>query len=193
MRYRGSNMFKNNKKRNIGKGIVYSVRKILIFGIFGLAIIYFIIISIFYNFRKEEGYDIDNIQKYIEEQNTNQIDESKLVKDYTNFYTIQDILEQFTDSVIDRKYSQTYKLLGNEMLKKYSKEEYIEKIKSFSNENLIEKDPDVSYSNRNELKKLYKISDKNFLAEYCVSDGTTKRIGVRILEKNKYEIFYIEM
>lgn len=185
-------MLRNNNKetKTVEK---YSITTKILIILFGISIIYFIILSIFQMFSKKDIYDINDIEKYIKKENSEEIDDSKIVKDYTTFYTVQGIIEQFVNELINRKYSKTYSVLGKEMLKKYSKADYIEKIKEFSDANFIEKDPDYSYSNVNELRRLYLLSDNYFLAEYEAIDGSTKKIGIRLLNQNKYEIFYIEM
>lgn len=178
---------KKEKKENP----IYSL---IVFIAFVMAILFFIIKFITNIFYKEDIYDMNNITQYIQKDDGS-VDDSKLVKNYTRFHTIQEILEQFTDALINNKYDETYKILDDEMLKVYKdKNTYIETIKKFTNDNFIIKDPNIIFSNKNKLKRLYSLSTTDYLAEYQTINGNIKKIGVRLdNQKNKYTIFYIEM
>lgn len=172
-----------------------SMYSFVIFILFIIAILFFIIKVIIGLFVPEEKYDISNIEQYIQNEEGSGVDETKLVKSYTNFHLIQEILEQFIDALINNKYEETYKLLDSEMLSKYkNKDEYITKIKEFTSDNFIIKDPDILFLNRNKLKKLYVLSNIDYLAEYETINGDIKKIGIRLdTKQQKYKIFYIEM
>lgn len=181
--------FKSKKEKKENK--VYLT---IIFLLFSISILIFIIKAITNIFTPEEKYDIENVTQYIQ-VNDGTIDKTKIVKDYSSFYTVQGILEQFVGYLIAGRYKDTYKVLDSEMKNVYTNEEnYVETIAKFTNDNFVVKDPNVEYANKNRLKKLYRISDKEFLAEYLTVNGNTKKIGVRLYkDEKKYRIFYIEM
>lgn len=178
---------KREKKEN-------SIYLLILFIAFIMAFLFFIIKFITNLFYKSDIYDINSITQYIQKEDGS-IDDSKLVKNYTRFHTIQEILEQFTDALINNKYDETYKILDDEMLEIYKdKNNYIEKIKKFTNDNFILKDPDTVFVNKNKLKRLYVLSTTDYLAEYQTINGDTKKIGIRLdIQRNKYSVFYIEM
>lgn len=180
-------MKKKEKKEN-------SLYLLVLFIAFVMAFLFFIIRLITNIFYKSDIYDVNNITQYIQKEDGS-IDDSKLVKNYTRFHTVQEILEQFTYALINNKYDETYKILDHEMLNKYKdKNDYIEKVKQFTYDNFILKDPDTVFINKNKLKRLYALSTTDYLAEYQTINGDTKKIGVRLdSQRNKYSIFYIEM
>lgn len=166
--------------------------------------------------------DIDNIDKYItkdsESENgsestsnnagtsentgnndnaeniTKKVDESKIVKDYSKFYTIQNAMENFVDCLLDGDYSESYSVLSNEMRSKYSKSEYIEKIESFSKKNFPIDDPDTMFVNSNKLMNAYQISEgEEYIVEYNNYESKSIKFGIRLnTAKKEYTIFYIE-
>ena len=156
-----------------------SIYMLFLFLIFAIAILFFIIKLISGIFQNDSGYDLDNMNQYIEDQDGN-VSNEKIVKDYSKFQTIQSILEQFTDALLDKKFE--------------SKDDYIGKIEKYTLDYLTPRDANTAYVNKNKLKKTYQLSDSDYLAQYEVSNGEMKSIGIRLDFKNeKYSIFYIEM
>lgn len=173
-----------------------SFSKTILFICFIVALLFFVIKVISGLLHQDIKYDVDNMEQYILKENSSEINESKLVTNYSKFHTIQDILEQFTNALINGNYEESYKVLDSEMLNKYKdKKEYISKIEEFTSNNFIIKDPDNLYLNKNKLKRVYTLSSNvDYLAEYETIDGSTKKIGVRLYTQEKeYKIFYIEM
>lgn len=161
---------------------------------FFLATLFFIINVITGLFSNETSYDENYIAQYAEESD-NTGTEKKIIKDYSKFYTIQSILEQFTDSLINGEYQKAYTILEPELKKKYkNKNECMDKLKGFTSDNLILKDANNAFVNKNKLKEVYILSGNDYLAKYITISGNTKIIGVRLdVRKSKYSIFYIEM
>lgn len=179
------------KKKQKNENPIYML---FLFLIFAIAILFFIIKLISGIFQNDSGYDLDNMNQYIEDQDGNVSDE-KIVKDYSKFQTIQSILEQFTDALLDKKFEESYNVLDSDYKKKFeSKDDYIGKIEKYTSDYLTPRDANTAYVNKNKLKKTYQLSDSDYLAQYEVSNGEMKSIGIRLDFKNeKYSIFYIEM
>lgn len=176
---------KNEKYNNV-------VNTIIVF-LFCFAILFFIIKLITGLFDKKGKYDIQNINQYIYTE-SNDIKENITVSDYSTFYTIQGILEQYVNALMSSKYDSTYDLLDKEMKNIYDKKSYVSKIKEFAEENFIIQDPDKLYFNKDELRNLFKLSDTDYIGEYKTINGDVKKIGVRLDQKaSEYKIFYIEM
>lgn len=174
------------------ENIVYST---LLFIFLIAAILFFIIKVINAPFNQGEKYDMGNIEQYIQKEDESSIDETKIVKNYAMFNLVQEILQQFTDALINGDYKGTYGVLDSEMINKYkNKNDYINAVKEFTDNNFAIKDPDKLFVNKNKLKRVYMLSNTDFLAEYQVIDESTKKIGIRLDSKQqKYSIFYIEM
>lgn len=176
--------------------------KIVILFIFAIAVVYFIILSIvnsvkLSNEKKKSEIDIDNISSYIPTQE--QIDsgekESILVTDYNLFYTIQDATENFLQYLSDGKFDITYNILSAEMKKKYTKEQYMEKVSILAKESFITPDdPDEGiFVNSNNLYRAYKIAENTYLCETKDKSKNIKKLGVKLFPYDKtYLVFYIE-
>lgn len=191
--------------------------KIVILFIFMIALGYFIFSVIGLAFKGDESevitdVDIDNIDQYLtsdsqnevgiyDEQNTGnieesiaKIDESKIVKDYSKFYTIQNAMENFVDCLLDGEYGESYSILSDEMRNKYSKKEYVEKAEKLQKERFPIDHPDTAFMNSNRLMKAYKISEgEEYIIEYSDYEAKIVKFGIRLnTAKNQYTIFYIE-
>ena len=172
--------------------------RMFIIAIFGISVIYCILSGISKIFRKDsdiDEIDLENVQEYItiysEETGEKNLDRSKLVKNYNTFYTIQSALKNYIDSLLDEKYSDTYGILSKEMINKYSKNDYIEKITKLVNENLL--NDDGSYDSEYCLDRAYIIADMTYLCECKTLNDSLVEIGIRLDAVNQtYEVFYID-
>lgn len=188
------------KKINISTNIILVI-------IFIIAFIVFIISAIGEFFQKKGVIDTSNINKYIINENVidetgNTIKAANLVKDYNTFYSLQDASENFIQYVIDNKYSQTYNVISDEMRKKYSRKEYEDNIKKIYNErfsidsvnkNTSGQDVEInSFNNSNNLLRVYKISDTEYICQTKDINSNTLDMGIRLLNNNSYEVFYIQ-
>ena len=86
---------------------------IIVLFLFFLATLFFIINVITGLFSNKTSYDENYIAQYAEESDNTET-EKKIIKDYSKFYTIQSILEQFTDSLINGEYEKAYTILEPE-------------------------------------------------------------------------------
>lgn len=134
----------------------------------------------------DDSSNVENITK--------EIDESKIVKDYSKFYTIQNAIENFVDCLLDGDYTESYSVLSSEMKNKYSRNEYVEKIESFQKANFPIDDPDTMFINSNKLMNAYQISEgEEYIVEYNNYESKTIKFGIRLNStKKEYTIFYIE-
>ena len=92
--------------------------KFFIIAIFGIAVIYCILSTVFGLFKsekKKEKIDIDNIDEYImiysDDSKELSIDSSKIVKDYSTYYTVESAIKNFIEALVDEEYSKTYGIL----------------------------------------------------------------------------------
>lgn len=173
--------------------------KFFIIAVFGIAVIYCILSTVFGLFKddkKEEKLDIDNIDKYIsiysEENGKNEVDKTKLVKDYSNFYTVQSAVQNYIDTLIDGKYSKTYNILSEEMKEKYSKSEYVKNIEKFTTTYFVNDDStyDLDYC----LVRAYNIESLVYLCE-CKTLDENKNINIGIkfnISDSTYTICYLD-
>lgn len=193
------------------KGLDNGVKIVILF-FFVMALGYFVFSMIGLAFENDEEIktkvDIDNINQYIEketttenpnengstESNNMQIDESKIVKDYSKFYTIQNAMENFVNCLISSDYAESYSVLSDEMKNKYSKSEYIEKVEKLQKENFPVDDQDHIFINSNRLVNAYQISEgEEYIIEYSNAKSNLVKFGIRLNStKNQYTIFYIE-
>ena len=172
--------------------------KMFIVAIFGISVIYCILSVVFGLFKdedKDNRIDIENISGYISiySEDTGDItaDNSKLVRSYNEFYTVQSALKNYIDAILDENYSNTYSVLSSEMTSKYSKSEYIEKITNLANKNLLNSDD--SYDSEYCLNRAYKIGDMTYLCECKTISDIVIKIGLRLDSINQtYEVFYID-
>lgn len=173
--------------------------KFFIIAVFGIAVIYCILSSIFGLFKsdkKEEKIDIDNINQYIsiysEETGESKVDNSKLVKDYSTYYTIQTATQNYIDALIDKDYSKTYSLLTSEMKEKYSKSEYEENIEKLVTTYFVsdESTYDTDYC----LIRAYSMGNSMYLCECktLIEDRSIK-IGIKFDTYNyTYTVCYVD-
>lgn len=188
------------KKIDLGTNIILLI-------IFIIAFIVFVVSAIGLLFDKKESLDIADIDNYIVKENVldendNIIKYSNLVRDYATFYTLQDASENFLQYIIDNKYSQTYNVLSDEMKEKYSKKEYEENLKKLYNERFSidslpkstsGQDTEINnFNNSNNLVRLYKISDAEYICQTKDINSNIFDIGIRLLSNNNYEVFYIQ-
>lgn len=185
--------------------------KFVILFFFIIAVGYFIFSVIELAFKGDNeiitNVDIENINQYIEKESENdknkeddsnkenlEIDESKIVKDYSKFYTIQNAMENFVDCLLDGNYAESYSVLSDEMKNKYSRSEYVEKVEKLQKENFPVDDPDTVFMNSNRLVNAYKISDgEEYVIEYSNYKAKLVKFGIRLnTAKKQYTIFYIE-
>ena len=103
------------KKKQKNENPIYML---FLFLIFAIAILFFIIKLISGIFQNDSGYDLDNMNQYIEDQDGN-VSNEKIVKDYSKFQTIQSILEQFTDALLNKKFEESYNVLDSDYKKKF--------------------------------------------------------------------------
>lgn len=173
--------------------------KFFIIAIFGIAVIYCILSSIFGLFKsdkEEEKFDVDNVNKYVsiysEETGESQIDESKLVKDYSTYYTLQTAVQNYIDALIDKDYSKTYSLLTSEMKEKYSKSEYEENIEKLVTTYFVSNEStyDTDYC----LIRAYTMGDYMYLCECKTLDNEKSiNIGIKLDAYNyTYTVCYID-
>ena len=173
--------------------------KFFIIAVFGIAVIYCILSSVFGLFKsekKEEKIDINNIDKYVtiysDETGDTDIDTSKLVKNYSTYYTVESAVKNFIEALVDEGYSKTYGILSEEMKEKYSKKEYLNNIEKFVSENF--KDNETTYDVDYCLNKVYYISDDNkYLCECKNINEDIVKIGINLnITDNTYTVFYVE-
>lgn len=173
--------------------------KFFIIAVFGIAVIYCILSTVFGLFKddeREEKLDVNNINKYIsiysEDTGENELDTSKLVKNHSKFYTLQTAVRNYIEAIIDGKYSKTYNLLSEEMKEKYSKSEYNKNIENFVSTHFIDSDStyDLDYC----LVRAYNINSSVYLCECktLVEDSNIK-IGIKLdVSNNTYTICYLD-
>lgn len=171
--------------------------KFFIIAVFGIAVIYCILSTVFGLFKdeKEDKIDIDNIYQYItiysEETGENDIDTTKIVRDYSTYYTIESAIKNFMQALIDEEYSKTYSILSEELKSKYSKKEYISNIEKFTNDNFVgeESSYDIDYC----LNRVYSISNLTYLCECNTINDSNVKIGIELDIMNKtYTVIYID-
>ena len=173
--------------------------RFFIIAVFGIAVIYCILSSVFglFNHEEEEDkIDIDNIESYItiysEESGEENIDNGKLVKHHSTYYTVQTAVQNYIQALIDGEYTNTYSILSDEMKEKYSKKEYEEKIGEFANNNFISSE--ISYDIEYCLQKCYLIGDFTYLCECNSISGTIIKIGIKLnTSDNTYNVFYVSV
>lgn len=177
-----------------------NVLKVFILIFFIFAIGYFVFAFLGSLFKKEPEnrtqVDIENIQQYTKNENTDEdVYDSQVVKNYSKFYTIQNAMQNFVDSLIKGEYSDSYSVLSNEMKDKYSKKEYLEKIEKLQKQHFPVDDPDYMYINNSKLMNATKISEaEEYLVDYMDVEGKTVKFGIRLnTDKKEYSIFYIEL
>lgn len=188
------NLFKKLEKENGNISKSKSIYLFILAIIFIIAFLSFVVLCIDNIFFGSNQYDVNNIEQYIQKDDGS-IDNSKLVKSYSEFHTIQEILQQYIDKLLNSEFDVTYNLLDKEMLEKYGKKsEYVKDIEAFRDNNLVLKNANDYFERDNILKNLYKISPDEYIAEYKVVNDNVKKIGIRLDSRKKtYKIFYIEM
>ena len=166
--------------------------------VFCIAVIYCILSSIFGLFvdeKEEQKIDIENIKQYVtiysEETGENEIDSSKIVKNYSEYYTIETAVSNFIQALLDEEYSKTYNILSEELKGKYSKKEYLVNVEKFTKDNFIggESAYDIDYC----LSKVYKIANFMYLCECNTLEGQLVEVGLQLNTSNQtYTVFYID-
>lgn len=139
---------------------------------------------------------VNDINKVIEDDETVDMSNLEIVKDYTLFYSLQDACENFLQYIIEQKYGTTYNIVTKEIKDNYSNFEYIDKMKGFEKNNLatinILDDP-IVYTNRNNLLNAYKVGENSYICQVRNNAGDSFKLGIRINQKNNtYKVFYIE-
>lgn len=189
-----TNILKKKKKTDseFSKKINTWQYRVILF-LFIIAILFFVILVFTNIFNKKATYE--NIEEYIKKEGTEEIDQSKIVTNYSNFYTVQGIIEQFVNCLISEQYDEAYKVIDGEFLAKFkSKKECIEFIKNYTKNNFIIFETSQDYVNTNKLKKLYNLNTGDYLAQYINKNGDLIKIGVRIdSNKRTYSIFYLDI
>jgi len=172
--------------------------KFFIIATFGIALIFCIVswITNLFGGKSENNkkIDINNIDKYVtiysEETGETTIDESKVVRDYTTFYTIQSALQNYIGALIDEDYSKTYSVLSDDMKQKYSKSEYVEAVKELVESELI---GGAKYNIANCLTKASLIDKNVYLCECKTIDNGSFNVGIKLNTSSyTYTIFYLE-
>lgn len=173
--------------------------KFFIIAVFGIAVIYCILSTVFGLFKedsKKEKLDINNINSYIliysEETGNNEIDKSKIVRNYSDFYTIQSAIQNYITALIEGEYSKTYDILSDEMKEKYSKKEYYSNVEKLTTTYFFSSDStyDLEYC----LVRTYNIKPSIYLCE-CKTLSEEKNINIAIEIDNydsTYKICYID-
>ena len=186
-------IFRKNKNNGFSNKINFW-QTVIIFIIFMIALLFFIIQVIIDLFDKTPTYN-NNIEQYIQKKDTDEIDESKRITNYSNFYTIQGILEQFVNCLVCNQYDDAYKVLDKEFLYNFkNKKECLEYLKNYTKENFVVLEDYQYFVNTNKLKKLYLLNLNDYLAEYINKNGDLIKIGVRVEPKQRtYSIFFMEI
>jgi len=172
--------------------------KFFIIAVFGIAIIYCILSVVFGLFQDENignKVDINDIEQYItiysDETGESETDTSKIVKDYSTYYTIESAVKNFIQALVDEDYAKTYNILSEELKEKYSKKEYLSNIEKFTKDNFIHDESlyEVDYC----LNKVYNLSNFMYLCECNTVNDVSVKIGLKLDTSNKtYTVFYID-
>ena len=121
--------------------------------------------------------------------------EEKLVKDYSEFYTIQKIIQVNIENMFNEKYEELYDIMTEEIKLSLTKD-YTVELKQYYLKNfkyIIDYDLSIlGYMNENNLLRLYKLSDISYLAVVKTLTGET-RIGIELISEDKYVITYMEV
>lgn len=154
----------------------------------------FFIVSFVSSFFNNENVDItvDNVNEYIMNED-NEIDTSKIVTNYSTFYTVQSTIENFVDYLLKKDYDKTYDVLSDSMKEKYSRSDYVSKIEKLTNDNFAANSSDEDYVNQNKLHNAYEVADNSYICDYYGKGDKIVRFGVTLNYSNyKYEIFLID-
>ena len=121
--------------------------------------------------------------------------EEKLVKVYSEFYTIQKIIQVNIENRFNEKYEELYDIMTEEIKLSLTKD-YTVELKQYYLKNfkyIIDYDLSIlGYMNENNLLRLYKLSDISYLAVVKTLTGET-RIGIELISEDKYVITYMEV
>lgn len=184
-----------SKKGNDKKSIFDVWYSRVLLGLFCIALIFIGVKYIISLFNNSKTYDYKNIEQYILKEDTQEIDDTKIVTDYSTFHTIQGVVEQFINALINGEYEKTYDVIDKEYLDSFkTKKEYLNFIEEYSKSNFIIKEKSTDFVNTNRVKKIYKLSlNEDYLVEYKNVDGILIKIGVRLISKErKYKIIYLD-
>lgn len=147
--------------------------------------------------RKMAVESTDNIDEYIiKEDNITDTDIKKtnLVKEYREFYTLQNIYINFIDTLLKEKYADTYSITTQDIKSKYDKNTYVKKLEEYTKLNFLDKDSSNVYNNSYNLKYLYKIETNIYIGEIENMYGELVKIGVVLIPSDsRYRVFYIEL
>lgn len=135
---------------------------------------------------------------YINEQNIDiyKTKEKLVAFDYSTFYTIESCLQSVITALNDNQINNVYNVLTTDAKKQIGNNK--NKLTEYYENNFkYEVLPGLEiegYQNRNNLKKLYKIENNEYLAVLASNNSKQNtNIGIRLKNNYTYEIFYIEI
>lgn len=146
--------------------------------------------------RNNENNRIDiteNVEESVVVERNLELDDSKLVKDYKTFYTVQNAINNYINALIEENYEKTYSILSQELKSKYDKTSYIETIAEYKSNNFVSSERNM-YDTVDNLQNVYLIDDNTYVGELKNINNEIIKIGVILNYSTKtYQVFYLEI
>lgn len=171
-------MFKNNVT-----GKVQQYFAIVIIVMLAVGILYFLGSKFVGLFSKPDPIYLENIEKSFTTENT--------VMDYSTFYTLDGVLEQWLNSVLENKYDEVYDIMIPEYKKLYSSSETEKILTDYCNNKLSDMSGDVNYITEYSLKVAYNIDDL-YILKFLDIKGNDMYIAVKYGKGNTYNFTFVE-
>ena len=142
----------------------------------------------------------DEGRYYLSKEEVEKIkEESNPIKDYDKFYTINSACKNYTNYLLSKDYSTTYKILSNSLKSKMSASTYTKKIEEYVLKNFVTENLDNLYDVENSLYRAYPYTgDKKLSSVYICEIRTLNEdeylnIAIRLITSGKprYEILYV--
>lgn len=150
----------NNSKDKSGDNSGFSVKNMIIIGLFSVAIIYIIIVLLKSSFEKPILYSESNLSQYTTSEN--------LVKnDY--FYVIDAEIANFLEAVDRELYNELYNIMDSKYKREYSKSFIIDYLKNCK-ENIFKYDNEGKKKFTEHLINLYRLPSGQYLAQLDFND-----------------------
>jgi len=161
---------------------------------FAVAVVYGIITIIYNAFNAESINNVNiintqNIDTHITEDNL-------VITDYSIFYTLENCVQNVIASLNENNTSEVYDILINDLKKQIGTDK--SKLTKYYNDNFkfesVANMDVIGYQNFNNLKKVYKVDEKNYICIVTsINKSKSTKIGIKLINNENFIVSYLEI